>query len=269
MAPTISRDLEAALPPNEKSIPTDTLASVQSTQASTSSVPDSSNNKVETTTHQTLTDSDPNIISWDSPEDPENPMNWSWKLKIINVVIVSIWTLLTPLASSMVAPGIQNVLEEFHSDSITMGSFVVSIFILGYAVGPLVIAPLSESYGRLGVYHVMNSLFVIWTLACAFAPSLGALLAFRFFQGVAGVTSLTIGSGTIADLIPPNERGKFMSIYSCGPLLGPVIGPIGGAYLVQAAGWRWIFRVLAIAVSRSIRKNNWSTQANLLDRAES
>lgn len=99
------------------------------------------------------------------------------------------------------------------------------------------------------VYHVSNVLFVAWTLACAFAPNLGSLLVFRFFEGVAGVCALTIGSGTIADLIPGDKRGKYMSIYSLGPLLGPVIGPIAGAFLSEAEGWRWIFRVLTIAVS--------------------
>ncbi|KAJ9651945.1 hypothetical protein H2198_008808 [Neophaeococcomyces mojaviensis] len=241
------RDVESALPPHEKAQPKDTLAAVQSNSASMLTAPETPNEKSKMTTSPSSADSDPNIITWSSPDDPENPMNWPSKLKLTNVVLVSTWTLLTPLASSMVAPGTLDILEDFHSSSITMGAFIVSIFILGYAVGPLVIAPMSELYGRLPVYHTMNVLFVIWTLACAFAPNLSALLVFRFFEGVAGVTPLTIGSGTIADLIPANERGKFMAFYSIGPLLGPVIGPIAGAYLNQAEGWRWIFRVLTIA----------------------
>ena len=153
-----------------------------------------------------------------------DPMNWPPRKKITNVALISTWTLLTPLASSMVAPGTGNILHEFGSTSATLGSFVVSIFIFGYAIGPLVIAPLSELYGRAPLYHANNILFVIWTLACSFAPSLNALLVFRFFQGMAGVTPLTIGSGTISDLIPSESRGKYMAIYSLGPLLGPVIG---------------------------------------------
>lgn len=192
---------------------------------------------------------DPNIVWWDDDNDPECPMNWPAKWKTINVCLISGWTFLTPLASSMVAPGILDILTDFHSTNVTLGSFVVSIFVLGYAIGPLFLAPLSEIYGRTAVYHVSNVLFVIWTLACAFAPNLGALLVFRFFEGMAGVCTLTIGSGTISDLIPPERRGAFMAIYSLGPLLGPVIGPIAGAFLSQAEGWRWVFRVLTIAVS--------------------
>lgn len=194
-------------------------------------------------------DHDSSVVWWDGENDPECPMNWPWRQKILNVSLISAWTFLTPLASSMVAPGILAILQEFQTTNITLGSFVVSIYILGYAVGPLALAPVSEIYGRLPVYHGCNVLFVIWTLACAFAPNLGALLAFRFFQGIAGVGALTLGSGTIADLIAPEKRGAFMAIYSMGPLLGPVVGPIAGAFLSQAEGWRWIFRLLAIAVS--------------------
>lgn len=192
---------------------------------------------------------DPNVVTWENDQDPECPMYWPMKSKVVNVVIVSTWTLLTPLASSMVAPSIGDILADFHSTSATIGSFIVSIYILGYAVGPLCIAPLSEIYGRMPIYHACNILFTIWTLACAFAPNIGGLLAFRFFQGVAGVCALTIGSGTISDLIPAERRGAFMSVYSLGPLLGPVIGPICGGFLAEKEGWRWIFRVLTIAVS--------------------
>ena len=190
-------------------------------------------------------DKDVNVVTWDGDNDPECPMNWSSNAKIVSVVIVSTWTFLTPLASSMVAPGILTILRDFHSTDLTLGSFIVSIYILGYAVGPLFIAPMSEIYGRLPIYHVCNILFVAWTIACAFAPSLGALLAFRFFQGVAGVCALTIGSGTIADLIPAEKRGAFMSVYSMGMeflisslihnqacianselILGPLLGPV-------------------------------------------
>jgi len=164
---------------------------------------------------------DTDTVFWDGPDDPENPMNWSPKLKIFNVVQVSAWTLLTPLASSMVAPGTLDILTDFNSTNITLGSFIVSIFLLGYTVGPLIIAPLSEMYGRIPLYHACNALFVVWSIACAFAPNLGALLAFRFFQGAVGVCPLTIGSGTISDLIPNEKRGKYMSMYSIGPLLGP------------------------------------------------
>jgi multidrug resistance protein len=163
------------------------------------------------------------------------------------MTIVSVVCFLTPLASSMVAPGVPLIMRDFHTTDQTVGSFFVSIYILGYALGPLVIAPMSEVYGRLPMYHLNNVLFCVWTLACALAPNTGALLVFRLFAGLAGSCPITIGGGTIADVFSASERGGAMALFALGPLFGPVIGPVAGGYLSEAAGWRWVFWVILIA----------------------
>jgi len=160
-----------------------------------------------------------------------------------------------PLASSMFAPGIPDVMSEFHSTNTQLASFVVSVYVLGYAFGPLIIAPFSELYGRLIVYHVCNVMFVVFTIACAVSSNLNMLIGFRFLEGTFGSCPLTIGGGTIADIIPQEKRGGFMAIWALGPLLGPVIGPVIGGYLSQAKGWRWVFWLIAIIVSISILFN--------------
>jgi len=80
---------------------------------------------------------DPDIVWWDGPDDNQNPMNWSPARKWGAVVIVSVITLLTSLASSMFAPGIPRVMRDFNSDNDMLASFVVSVFVLGFAFGPL------------------------------------------------------------------------------------------------------------------------------------
>jgi multidrug resistance protein len=149
----------------------------------------------------------------------------------------------------MFAPGVPQVMVEFHSTSDLVATFVVSIFVLGFAFGPLVLAPLSELYGRLPVYHTCNILFLIFTIGCAVANNMGMLVAFRFLAGFAGVATVTCGSGTIADLMPVEKRGRAMAFWSLGPILGPIIGPVIGGALCQHVGWRWVFWLIAIAVS--------------------
>lgn len=156
---------------------------------------------------------------------------------------------LSPLASSMFTPGIPKVLEEFHSHNLELSSFVVSVYVLGYAFGPLVIAPLSEMYGRLVIYHTCNIFFVIMTIACAVSSNFNMLIAFRFFEGTFGSAPLTIGAGTIADMIVQERRGGVMAIWALGPLMGPVIGPVVGGFVTQSLGWRWAFWLIAIVVS--------------------
>jgi multidrug resistance protein len=148
----------------------------------------------------------------------------------------------------MFAPAVPQLMAEFQSTNTEFAALVVSVYILGFASGPLVIAPLSELYGRLYVYHICNILFIAFTVSCAVSPSLSALIGFRFIAGCAGSSPLTLGGGTVADVIHPEKRGVAMALYVLGMLLGSVLGPVVGGFLSQAKGWRWIFWVLAIAV---------------------
>ncbi|KAH8703333.1 putative MFS multidrug transporter [Talaromyces proteolyticus] len=190
---------------------------------------------------------DPNLVDWNGPDDPQNPMNWPLSRKLVITVTISVITLLTPLGSSMFAPGVPDVMQDFKSDNIYLASFVVSVYLLGYCFGPLLIAPLSEMYGRTPLYNACNILYTIFSVACAVAPNMGGLIIFRFFAGLAGSCPLTLGAGSLADMIPKERRGAAMAAWALGPLLGPVIGPVAGGYLTQAKGWRWTFWVLAIA----------------------
>ncbi|KAB8336668.1 hypothetical protein FH972_020979 [Carpinus fangiana] len=209
---------------------------------------------------------DPNVVTWDGPDDPENPMNWTDRKKWLLIAVVSSITFTTPLASSMFAPGVPQLMREFNSDSTLLASFVVSVFLLGFVFGPLFIAPMSELYGRMPAYHIANVVFLAFTLGCAFSTNLAMFCVFRLLMGIAGSAPLTVGGGTIADLMPPEKRGAALSIWALGPLmgefrssfwettacinkaLGPVLGPIIGGYLTQCLGWRWVFYLLAIIV---------------------
>lgn len=156
----------------------------------------------------------------------------------------------------MLAPAVPEVMTEFKSTNQELASFVVSVYILGYAFGPITIAPLSELYGRVPLYHICNVLFIVFTIACAVSTNLNMLIGWRFLQGTFGSCPLTIGGGTISDMIIQQKRGGVMAIWALGPLMGPVIGPVVGGYLAQAKGWRWIFWVLAMAVS-SYPQSSW------------
>jgi multidrug resistance protein len=114
------------------------------------------------------------------------------------------------------------------------------------AFGPLIFSPLSEIYGRLIIYHITNVGFVASNVACALAPSLESLILFRFLAGFFGSCPITNGGASIADMAPPETRGKFMGVFAVGPLLGPVIGPVIAGFINDALGWRWIFWIVSI-----------------------
>lgn len=116
----------------------------------------------------------------------------------------------------------------------------VSIFVLGYAVGPLFLSPLSEIYGRNIILISANAFFCVWLIGCALAPSLDLLIFFRFMCGVGGSACTTIGGALIADMFPVSERGRAMTIWMLGPMFGPTLGPVIGAFVSQTIGWRWV-----------------------------
>lgn len=122
----------------------------------------------------------------------------------------------------MVAPGMEGVAREFKITSNTVATLAVTIYLLGFALGPLLIASLSELHGRLVVYHTCNIVFLAFVMGCALSQSTAQFMVFRFLSGAAGAAPLTIGGGTIADVIRIEKRGLAAALFGLGPLLGPV-----------------------------------------------
>lgn len=172
----------------------------------------------------------------------------------------------------MFAPGAGALVKEFNVTSNTLAAFTVTIYVLGFSLGPLVLAPLSELYGRLIIYHFCNAFYFAFTLGCALSKDITMFLIFRFICGCAASAPMTIGGGTVADVVPQEKRGKAMALFAIGPLLGPVrvipfasycvvttdingqvIGPVIGGFVSQGIGWRWTFWLIAILVSLKLR----------------
>ncbi|KAI0100875.1 major facilitator superfamily domain-containing protein [Nemania sp. FL0031] len=184
-------------------------------------------------------DLDRGVVGWEGPDDPAMPLNFDSRRKWIVVTCLSLITLFSPLSSSILAPAINAVSADFHTTDTTKASLPVSIFLLGYAVGPLFLSPLSEIYGRAVVLSSANAFFCVWHIGCALAPSLNALIVFRFLCGVGGAGCMTLGGAVIGDLFQVAERGKALSAWSIGPIVGPTLGPLIGAFIVGSIGWRW------------------------------
>ena len=122
----------------------------------------------------------------------------------------------------MFAPGAQQLAEDFHITNSVIETFTINIYLLAFAVGPLFLAPLSEVYGRLVIYHVCNLFYIGFTIGCTFSTNVSIFLVFRVFSGLAASGPLSIGGSTIADVTAQEERGKAIALWGVGPLLGPV-----------------------------------------------
>lgn len=98
---------------------------------------------------------------------------------------------MSPLPTTIVAPALDTIAEELHITVTALKPMVLSIFLLGYAIGPMFISPLSEIWGRTLVLQTFNLIFLVFNTACGFAQTTEQILAFRFFAGLFG--SCTVG----------------------------------------------------------------------------
>ncbi|KAJ7098686.1 multidrug resistance protein 4 [Mycena belliarum] len=181
----------------------------------------------------------------DWQDDPQNPRNWSFKKKWATASIVSLYTFISPLSSSIMAPGLPAIAAKYRITNETIVAMTLSIFLISFAIGPLLLAPASEMYGRKWVLHIGNLVTIGFNIGCAFAPNLAALLVFRFLVGFSGSAPIACGGGVISDLFSERDRAAAMAIYSLGPLIGPVVGPIAGGFVTETIGVRYVFIIVA------------------------
>lgn len=158
----------------------------------------------------------------------------------------------------MVTPALPTIGDEFNIPEGFKRQLVMTIFLLGYAQGPFVLAPLSEIFGRVTVLQYANLIYLLFNTACGFARTESQILAFRFLSGLGGAApqavrplpcykgyivnnSIKLCNGVLADTWRPEERGKGQAVYGILTWIAPCVAPIVGAYISQGVNWRWIF----------------------------
>ncbi|GME60332.1 putative mfs multidrug transporter protein [Neofusicoccum parvum] len=192
-------------------------------------------------------EADPDIVGWEDENDPMNPLNWSRGKKWAATLLVSCFTFISPVSSTMIAPSLEEIGDEFDIESELEQAFVMSIFLLAYAIGPFVLGPLSEIFGRVVILQASNLLYLVFNTVCGFAQTKNQMLAFRFLSGLGGSAPQALGGGVLSDCWRTEERGKAIAIYSLAPFIGPAVGPILGGLFTEHTTWRWVFWSVSIA----------------------
>ncbi|KAI1143240.1 MFS general substrate transporter [Hypoxylon sp. FL0543] len=185
------------------------------------------------------------LVTWDGPDDPANPFNWPRWLKWAVTLLTSLGGMVTLMSSTMIAPALPDISRDLHTNDATT-QMTLSIFVLSYALGPMVLAPMTEVFGRKPVWILSCCFYILWNTVCGFSRTNSVLIASRFFAGLGGSVQYAVENPVLADCWRPEQRGLSFAIATFLPLFGPAIGPIIGGVLTGSVGWRWIFWVLSI-----------------------
>ncbi|KAJ5581514.1 Major facilitator superfamily domain general substrate transporter [Penicillium sp. DV-2018c] len=191
------------------------------------------------------------VVSF-GPNDPANPVNWRNRRKFLVLSSGVMQVMNSTIGSSICSNAIPQIAEEFHITNETALVLPISIFLIGYILGPLLWGPSSEYFGRKAPLLVAYCIFMVFTLACAVADSYASLLVFRLFNGMVASAPIATVGGLFADVHDdPTLRGRLMAYFMACTTFGPIIGPWVSGF-VAVVDWRWCFWIGLILSGASL-----------------
>lgn len=191
-------------------------------------------------------------VTFDSPADALDPKQWSFWYRMWAIFCVSYSTWVIVLYSTSYTAAIPGLEVAFNEPSQTIATLGVTSYLLGLAAGSLIVAPMSELFGRRPVYLLCLTVSTLLILPAALATSLAEIIIVRFFGALFGAVMVCNGAGTIADISTEDDRALYMSLWSIAPLNGPVTGPLIGGFVYEYLGWRWDMWLVLILTSVAV-----------------
>jgi DHA1 family multidrug resistance protein-like MFS transporter len=179
------------------------------------------------------------LVELTSDTDIANAKAWPFKRKMQAAVVLGFDTLVASWGSSVYSASVAAV-TEIYDVSETVALLGLTLYICGFATGPLAWGPLSELYGRRMPVMCAAFVFTCFIFGAATAQNIQTLMLCRFFAGVFASCPLAVVGGAFSDLFGNETRGIAIAAFSAIVFIGPFISPIAGAFIAQShLGWRW------------------------------
>ncbi|KAK3946341.1 major facilitator superfamily domain-containing protein [Diplogelasinospora grovesii] len=185
------------------------------------------------------------VVEFDGPDDPLHAQNWPLAKKVLTAAMLGYTTMTAAFGSSIFSAATRSVGAAYGVSS-EVGLLGVSLYVLGFATGPTLWAPLSELKGRrLPVVLAMFG-FSIFSIATATAKDLQTILICRFFGGFFGACPLAVVAAIFSDMFDNRTRGIAITLFSMAVFTGPLLAPFIGGFIIESPlGWRWTEYIVA------------------------
>lgn len=161
------------------------------------------------------------------------------------VLFIALMGMFIPLSIDLYLPAMPSMTEYFHT-TVAAVNLTLIAFYISFAVGIIVFGPLSDKYGRKPILIFGLILYLIGSIACALAASVYQLILFRILQALGAGSVMTISTALVKDCFAGAMKTKVLAAVQVMGVLAPMLAPIAGAAILQVAGWRETFWVLAV-----------------------
>ncbi|KAJ5179669.1 hypothetical protein N7492_002879 [Penicillium capsulatum] len=179
------------------------------------------------------------VVEFAGPDDPLHPQNWPTRKKIATAVMLAYTTFNATFTSSIYSTANPVIAPEFHvSDEV--GTLGLSLYVLGFATGPILWAPFSELSGRRMPVVISMLGFTLFQFAVATAKDLQTVMLCRFFGGFFGACPIAVVAAVFSDIFDNRLRGLAITLFTMTVFTGPLFASTLGGFIVQSdLGWRW------------------------------
>ena len=155
-------------------------------------------------------------------------------------LVLGLLSAIGPFAIDMYLPALPAIGNTLVAD---VGAVQMSLtaFFAAVSVSQLVYGPASDLFGRKKPLYFGMAVFTLASIGCALAPNIGTLVAFRFVQGLGAGAAMTVPRAVVRDVHTGNDAARLMSLLMLVFSVSPILAPLAGSFVVEAAGWRGIF----------------------------